>query len=254
MGMEIIPEDLITEIEADTEDSEFPATNMLEKHSRETYAPAEGETSAVINIKAIGAAADGLMLYYLLGDSLTITVYSATHLGGSIIYGPTVTDLLVSDAYYTNVQIPAVWVPYTSPGADHSIKVEISRSGDEPEIGRAFAGKRWILSQNPQWGIGNTPDDQHIIEDLDNGYEYILKRNVRKVRPATLSLRGNPPTEYHTFFHMMERIGPNPVPVLMAGNATPIYQYLMYGRFAGVKGTEAKYNTSNISFTLKEFL
>jgi hypothetical protein len=53
---------------------------------------------------------------------------------------------------------------------------------------------------------------------------------------------------------MMEQIGPTPVAVLMAQDVTPEYQYLMYGRFDGVKGTEASYNISTINFTLKEFL
>jgi len=255
MGMEIIPEDLIEEIEVDTEDTEFPATNMLEAHSRNPWAAANSVVSATINIKTIGANANGLMLYYLLGDSVTVTVYNTTNLGGSIISGPTVTDLLETDSYYTNlVQIPAVWVPYTSPGVAHSIKVEISRTGDEPEIGRAYAGKRWALSQNPQWGLGRSPDDHSIVYDLDNGFDYVFQRNVRKIRNGTLVIRGNPPTEYFTFLHMMEQLGPNPVPVLMASGATPVYQYLMYGRFVNVKGTEAKYNDSTINFTLKEFL
>ena len=255
MGMIIIPNDLIEEAEADSEDPEFLVSNLLDNHSRKTWAAANGVTSATINIKNIGPTADALMLYYLVGDSVTVTIYNQTNLAGSIIAGPTTTDLLVNDSYYSDtVLIPAVWTTYTSPGVAHSAKIEISRTGDEPEIGRAFAGKRWTLSKNPKWGLGNNPDDHSIIYDLDNGYEYIYKRNVRKVRSGTLELIGNPATEYHTFLHMMEQIGPNPVAVLMAEGISPIYRYLMYGRFDGVKGTEASYNLSTINFTLKEFL
>ena len=253
--MIIIPEDLIEEIEADSENSEFLAVNMLDNHSRKVWTPADSVTSATINIKTIGAAANGLMLYYLIGDSVTITVYNETNLGGSIIYGPTAHDLLETDSYYTNeVQIPGVWVTYTSPGVAHSAKVVISRTGDEPEIGRAFAGKRWVLSKNPKWGLGRSPSDESIIYDLDNGYEYIYKRNTRRMYDGSLELIGNPPTEYFTFLHMMEQIGPNPVAVLMAQDVTPVYRYLVYGRFADIKGTEASYNISTINFTLKEFL
>ena len=253
--MIIIPEDLIEEIESSSEDTEFPAVNMTDDHSRKVWAAANSITSATISINNIGSASDALMLYYLIGDSVTITVYDAIDLGGSIIAGPTVTDLLETDSHYTNeVQIPGVWTTYTSPGAAHSAKVEISRTGDEPEIGRAFAGKRWKISTNPKWGLGRTPEDHSIIYDLDNGYEYIYKRNIRRIRSGSLELVGNPPTEYFTFLHMIDQIGPTPVPVLMAQNATPVYQYLIYARFANVKGTEATYNTSTINFTLKEFL
>ena len=253
--MVIIPEDLIEEIESNSEDSEFLVTNMIDDHSRKVWAAASGATTAIINIKTIGAAANGLMLYYLIGDSVTITVYNQTNLAGSIIAGPTTTDLLETDSYYSNeVQIPAVWTTYTSPGVAHSAKVEISRTGDEPEIGRSFAGKRWVLSKNPKWGLSRNPEDHSVIYDLDNGYEYIYKRNIRKIRAGSLELVGNPPTEYYTFLHMMEQIGPTPVAVLMAQDVTPEYQYLMYGRFDGVKGTEASYNISTINFTLKEFL
>lgn len=255
MGMVIIPEDLIEEIEADSEDSEFLAINMMDIHSRKTWTAASGITSATINIKTIGASANGLMLYYLLGDSVTITIYSETNLGGNIIAGPTTTNLLESDSYYSNsVQIPGVWMTYTSPGVPHSAKVEISRTGDEPEIGRAYAGKRWNISTAPKWGIGRKPEEHSIVYDLDNGYEYIFQRNTRKIWDGSLQLIGNPPTEYFTFLYMMEQIGPNPVPVLMIDNATPIYRYIMYGRFTNISGTEAEYNISTINFTLKEFL
>lgn len=255
MGMMIIPSDLIEEIESDSEDSEFPATNMLEDHSHEVWAAANSVTSATINIKTIGAAANGLMLYYLIGDSVTVTIYNQTNLAGSIIAGPTATDLLISDSYYSNeVQIPGVLTTYTTPGVPHSAKVEISRTGDEPEIGRAFAGKRWEITKNPKWGIDRNNEDHSIIYDLDNGYEYIFKRNTRREFSATLGLTGSPPTEYFTFLEMMEQIGPNPVPVLMASGVTPAYRYLMYGRFSNLSATEATYNMSTINFTLKEFL
>jgi hypothetical protein len=255
MGMMIIPEDLIEEIESDSEDSEFPATNMLENHSHEVWAAADSAISATINVKTIGAAANGLMLYYLIGDSVTVTIYNQTNLAGSIIAGPTVTDLLASDSYYTNdVQIPGVLTKYTSPGVPHSAKVEISRTGDEPEIGRAFAGKCWEISKNPKWGLGRDNEDHSIVYDLDNGYEYIFQRNVRRAFDGSLELTGHPPTEYFTFLHMMRLIGPNPVAVLMASGALPIYRYLMYGRFTGISATEGAYNLSTINFTLKEFL
>ena len=255
MGMVIIPDDLIEEIESNSEDAEFLATNMLNDHSRKTWAAANAATSAIINVKTIGATADALMLYYLLGDSVTVTIYNQTNLGGAIIAGPTVTDLLETDSYYSNaVQIPGVWTPYTSPGVPHSAKVEISRTGDEPEIGRAFGGKRWTLSQNPRYGLGRSPEDHSVVYDLDNGYEYVYKRNIQKIRNGTFDVTGQPPTEYFTFLHMMELIGPNPVAVLMASDITPIYEYLMYGRFMDVSGTEGTYNLSTINFTLKEFL
>lgn len=253
--MIILPSDLIEEIEASSEDAEFLAVNMLDDHSRKVWTSANSVTSATINVKTISAAADALMLYYLLGDSVTITVYDQTNLAGSIIYGPTAHDLLETDSYYTDdVQIPGVWITYTSPGVAHSAKLEITRTGDEPEIGRVFAGKRWTLSTNPKWGMGRNPEDFSVVYDLDNGYEYIYKRNIRKVRSGSLELVGNPATEYFTFLHMMQRIGPNPVAVLTVQNVTPIYQYLLYGRFADIKGTEASYNISTINFTLKEFL
>jgi len=255
MGMIIIPEDLIEEIESDTEDPEFLATNMLDDHSRKVWAAANGAVSATINIKTIGAAANALMLYYLLGDSATITVYNQTNLAGGVIYGPTAHDLLETDSYYTNlVQVPGVWATYTSPGVPHSAKIEISRTGDEPEIGRAYAGKKWDIGKNPKWGLDRSPEDHSVVYDLDNGYEYIYKRNTRRIFSGTLGLTGNPATDYFTFLHMMEQIGPNPVAVLMASGVTPVYRYLMYGRFANISATEATYNFSTINFTLKEFL
>ena len=256
--MIIIPYDLIEEIEATSEDPEFPASNMADHHCRKTWTPATGVTSATIHLKTIGSAANALELYYLLGDSATVTVYDATNGsagGGNIVYGPTVHDLMVSDNYFTNeVKVPGVWVEYPSPGVPHSAEIEIIRTGDRPEIGRVFAGKKWALTQNPQWGLGASPDDNSIIYDLDNGFEYIFQRNVRRVYSCSLALRGNPPTEYNTFMHLTSLLGPTPVPILMAQAVTPAYPYIFYGRIAGVKGTEAKYNLSTISFTLKEFL
>jgi hypothetical protein len=163
--------------------------------------------------------------------------------------------LLETDSYYANtIQIPGVWMTYPSPGVPHSAKIEISRTGDEPEIGRVYAGKRWELSTNPQWGLGRDPTDHSVVYDLDNGYEYIYQRNIQRSLSCSLDLVGNPATEYHTFFHMMERIGPNPVAVLVAKNVTPVYRYIMYARFLNVSGTEATYNLSSINFTLREYL
>jgi hypothetical protein len=255
MGMIVVPEDLIAEIEADSEHAEFAASNMLDNHSRKTWTAADGVFSAEIKVKTIGAASDAIMLYYLLGSTATVTVYDDVDLAGSIIAGPTAFDLLETDSYYVNeVQIPGVWMPYASPGAPHSAKVAIVRSGSPPEIGRAFAGKRWTISQNPSWGLGRNPEDHSIVYDLDDGYEYIYPRNTRRTITGELSLRGKPPTEFFTFLHMAEQIGPRPVPIIMASDATPLYRYLIYARIADVRGTEAKYNTSKISFMLKEFL
>ncbi len=253
--MIIIPSDLIEEIEADSEDSEFPATNMADNHCRKSWVTADGVTSATVNLKTIGAAANALCIYYLLGDSATITVYDDVNLAGSVIYGPTAHDLLETNSYFANeVQVPGVWVEYTGPGAPHSAKIEITRTGDRPEIGRAFAGKKWALTKNPTWGLGRNPEDHSIIYDLDNGFEYIYKRNIRRIYEGNLELTGNPPTEFLTFMNMVELLGPTPVPVLMAQNVTPVYPYVFYGRISNVKGTEAKYNLSTVSFTLKEFL
>lgn len=255
MGMIIVPFDLIEDMEADSEDTEFPVTNLVDAHSRKPWAAASGVYSATINIKTIGAAADSLTLYYLLGDSVKVTIYDDVNLGGSVVVGPTTTDLLETDDYFTNdIQIPGVWTPYTSPGVPHSAKVEISRTGGVPEIGRAFAGKRWAMDSKVNWGLGRAPEDHSIIYDIDDGYEYIYQRNIRRIYNGDMSIRGNPPTEYFTFLHMIERIGPNPVPVVMEDGVTPLYQYLIYARICDVKGTEAKYNESNITFTLKEWL
>jgi len=253
--MQIIPENLISEISADSEDTEFPATGLLATHSHEVWAAASGITSAQIDIDSVGAAANGLFLYNFLGDTATVTIYDEEDLGGSIIYGPTAHDLLITDSYYTNeVQIPGVWMQYTSPGVAHSAKVVISRTGDEPEIGIAWAGKRWELSRNPTYSLGKDFEDHAIVYDLGNGYEYLYQRNTQKIWPLNLELRGNPPTEFFTFIEMMERLGPNPVPVLVADNALPQYRYLIYARFVNVKPTEGKYNKSTIAFTLKEYL
>ncbi len=252
--MQIIPENLIVSVSADSEDTEFSANNVLNVHSRKTWKTSDSVLSGVLTLAEISAAANGLELWYLLGDSVTITVYDDVDLGGDIIYGPTETDLIVSDSYYSDVQVPGVWAEYTSPGVAHSAKAEISRTGDEPEIGIAYGGKRWEIGRNPRWGIGKPFVDHSIAYDLDNGYEYLFDRNKQKRWPMTLDLPGNPPTDFHTIIEMLERIGPNPVPVLVADGATPQHRYLMYGRFLDVNPTEAKYNLSTIAFTLKEYL
>jgi len=253
--MQITPANLINAISADSENTAFPAINMLLPHAKETWATASGVYSSTVHLSSIGAAANGLILWNMLGSQAIITVYAQENLAGAIVSGPTTVALLVSDSYYTGeVQIPGYWLGYTSPAAAHSIKIEISRSGAEPEIGIAWAGKRWEISSDPSYAVGRGFTDHSIVADLGNGFEYLYDRNTQRRWPLSLELRGNPPTEFFTFLEMLERIGPNPVPVLIADNGSPQYRYLIYARFVDVSPSQAKYNKSTIGFTLKEYL
>ncbi len=233
--MKTIFENLTESVSADVSESGFPASNMLNEHSRKRWRA--GASSATITASLQGGSS-GIALYNVYADSVVITVDGTAY-----------NFTLLQDDGWGEYRLDSVFLDYGAVAGTHTAEIDLSMSGDDVACGILFSGIVYDWT-NPSFGADTGAQSHSIVYDLDNGFEYIFQRNSSKT--PSLSMKVSDKLEYFNFMRWAKAIYPNPF-ILRVENFSDELTY--YGRMDGLpKGTLSSFNNYQISFSLKEFL
>jgi len=236
--MKILCDNIIEETSATNEDSNFPIQNILESHSRKRFKSTSH--SSVITL-TMGGGSNALCLYNVQADSISLS--------GSVVESIN----LVRDDGYGAYNATSVFFEYATIATTHTINVTLSATSNVVACGIAFGGKAYDF-RNPDWGLGNDSVSHSVIYDLDNGFEYIFKRNMSET--PNISFRTPDKAEYWNLLRLLKTTYPNPIVVKIDSlEENEQHNGIWYARLnAEPKATMSSFNDYSISFGLKEFL
>jgi len=233
--MIVIWQNLTETISADNAEANFPASNMLERHSKKRWR--SGVYSATITA-SVGSGASALALHNLMADTADVTVDGVTH-----------NYNLLRDDGWGQYRLGHLFLDYGAVTGTHTVTVDLAASADTVKCGLFFAGvgTKWT---NPEFGAGIGAQRHSIVYDLDNGFEYIFKRNHSEAPSLTMMCRTK--EEVLNFKRMAQALDPNPAIFKIENFAD---QLLYYARFDQMPSPKlSSFAQYPVSFTLKEFL
>jgi hypothetical protein len=231
-------DNIIETASATNEDANFPAQNVLEIHSKKRFKATTHSSTVTLTM---GGGSNALALYNIQADSITLTGDINDSLS------------LVHNDGYGEYKAMAAFFAYSEIATTHTINVELTAASNDIALGIAFGGKAFGFT-NPQWGLGNGSKSHSIIYDLDNGFEYIFKRNLSEM--PTFSFQISSRTEYWNLLRLLKARYPNPI-ICKADDMETAEEHnlIWYGRLdSEPKGTLSTFGSYNVSFGLKEFL
>jgi len=233
--MMIIWQNLTESISADQTEANFPASNMLERHSRKRWR--SGAYSATITA-SVSSGSSALTLYNLLADTADVTVGGETH-----------SFNLLRDDGWGQYRLGHLFLEYGAVSGTHTVTIDLAASADTVKCGLFFAGvgTQWT---NPDFGAGLGATRHSIVYDLDNGFEYIFKRNHSEAPSFTMMCRTK--EEMFNFKRLAQLIDPNPAVFQVENFADQMVYYARFDQIPSPKASSlGKYP---ITFALKEYL
>jgi hypothetical protein len=233
--MKIIWENTTETISATDSESGFPASNMLNEHSKKRWKSGVSSTTVTATLQG---GSNALAMYNLTADSAKVTVDGTEY-----------NFTLLQDDGWGEYRLNSFFLDYGEVVGTHDATIELSISGDDVACGIFFSGVSydWV---NPRWGASTGAKSHSIVYDLDNGFEYIFQRNLSKT--PSLSMQPESKEEYFNFMRWAEAIYPDPF-LLYIENFSEELTY--YARMESLpKGLLSSFNNYKIDFSLKEFL
>jgi hypothetical protein len=258
--MQIITEDRISSISADSEDTNYPVENALDDHVKKIYKTDNtGITTITLYIesvtnKNVPQGSNAVALFGLnecfsveidWGESSTIT-YTTEHGWG-----------------YTRKFLDRLFLDYGRMESDSNgehilqIKLDGNDTYNKPQVGRIYAGFSFSIP-DPKTLV-TSKEDNSIVVDLDNGFEYTYKRN--QVEMADFDIQFTDADMFYGIRRLLDDSVPNPIVAQVDGIpdysiSTDYYRmFLFYGRLKEPCKVnipdQFQYNTS---FSLKEVL
>lgn len=234
--MNIIWENITESVNADNTLAGFPASFMLNPHSKKRWRAGSQTATLTINL---ASGCNALCLYNLIADQAVVTVDAND---------PVMFDLLHDDGWGA-YRDPGLFHTYTAIAGTHIATIVLITTLSEVSCGVVYSGKNteWTT---PQWGADTGADSHSIVYDLDNGFEYVFQRNLSEI--PQFSLKTKSQAEFFNFKRLAQAAYPNPI--IMHLDALQ-KDMIHYARMRAIPKTQlTSFNNYNISFGLKEFL
>lgn len=233
--MKIVFANKTEDVSADSSLSGFPASNMLEKHSKKRWRA--GSDSALISA-ALGDGSNALALCNVFADHAQVTVGGETH-----------NIQLLRDDGWGSYRLSAFYVSYGPVSGAHEASIALSITGDQVSCGVLYSGTAMQFS-SPSWGAGAGFKSHSIVYDLDNGFEYVFQRNNSDIPNFVLKMRSK--DEFFNFKRLAKDSYPNPILVKIDDfDERMVYYARMQSEPKTVLSKPQNYQ---VSFQLKEFL
>lgn len=236
-----------------SQQSSFPATNIISEHSKtETWKPESSDPAPYVTF-SIEAYSNEIMVYNIGGEPASIQVVIKDSVGATV---KDETTTLAQTSSWDSYNIPHIWVSYDLQTTGHTGEIYITKNSEVPYIGQVFAGYSKASWTDPKYGFGYNPKDWGIQYDLDNGYRYLYDRNTQRIYSVNFETISE--AEYYALLRLADTINIQPFACLMSEHTTNYQEnWILYGNFpegGAPKGTLPQYSTYNINYTLSEVL
>jgi hypothetical protein len=233
----IYPEKL-SSVTADTEDTEYLASNLENTKIRQVWKSTGSNVGTLT--ATVAAGANQLALYGTNAVTAAVTVKI-----GAVTQETQSFSLTSGSRTFSRF-----WCSYTAINEVHTISIVLTAAvGSVIEAGAIKIGVG-IESNNPEYGLSEGRKDFSIIKELNNGAFYIRRRiPVRTFTVTFLATRGS---EFYTFTDAYDTIGPQAMAWLLAEDIND-YQWAVLGHMIDpFKGSHAYYSHSKVSFSITE--
>lgn len=199
--MKIIGTNGIYGLTVSTNETEYPASNLLDIYTQRLWKSTESTSTITITTDS---AVSGLYLGNTNAEAYTIEIKS---IGGSTVY----------ETHTGQISGGRLFFEFDSSYQLLNVEIEIQLMTPGPEGGNVYAGilrcGDFITLPDPQYGLKTQREDFSIKESLSNGGLYVNKRYTP--RAFELSLLMTYP-EFESLDEIYDAIGSNPLAMLLA--------------------------------------
>lgn len=259
--MKVIKTNIITDVTADSSDSNYPASNLLDEHPQRKWQANNSTVSSATLTISVNGKASGLGMYGITADSASVSITdpNAVQWGSSVAWATgtewnqTTADMNVDVTWVTGTDNNSLWVDFSQFDAVVNISVTLyteANSADVLAAGVAVVGEVQTFN-DADYGLSMNPRSYSIKRQLSNGSFYGKKLNT--VRTFTGSFWAARNTAFWDFMNMASA---NDVTPMAWQIADGIGNYgAVYARFEEQPQgayTHPQYN--KIGFTLIEVL
>jgi hypothetical protein len=262
--MKIIFEDRISEISSDSEQANYPIENALDDHSKKVWKSDSGTITTV----TLKTESNDLVTTHGKNGIALINLSNCYDV--TVIIQDDESTAYVFDTYtnfgYGRVFIDNVFLEYDRADGDsigeHTVILEFNGfSSAKPQCGRIYAGFSYTFPDPKTFTT--TKEDESIIVDLDNGFEYTFKRNQVNTPDFEIQIPMDgtyDENDFKGFVRLADESIPNPIVVKLDGPPGYIDStYSKYLMYYGRLREPCRVNIPdqfqyNIGFGLKEVL
>lgn len=232
--MKVIYPSLTIAAQADFEDPEYPAANVLDEHPKRKWM-AIGNT-AKLRITA-GAGANTVAVFG--SNAVTITAHTYTGIDGAWC----AENAWASGAQWFDGDIQSVpveyrlsptgagsmWAEYPQFDIPHIVSLEMTAAdGAVVYAGVVRTGPR-ISYEGPETDLKEGLVDYSILRELNNGAFYSRQRDI--VRTFAFSAVMDRESEFYSLLHTVIRgVGPMPLAWALVGDTVTEWDFVVYAR------------------------
>jgi len=233
----IYPEKLST-VTADTEDTEYPASNLEDSKIKKVWKSSGSNVGTLT--ATVSANSNKLALFGTNAVSATVTIKIGA------VTQETQNFTLTSGSRTYN----RFFCEYTEIAEVHTIEILLTAEVGSTVYAGVLKIGYGIETNNPDYGLSEGRQDFSIIKELNNGAYYIRKRD--SVRTFTVTFMGERDSVFYQFTDAYDYFGPQACAWLLAEDIDD-YQWAVLGHMISpFKGGHDYFSHSKVSFSITE--
>lgn len=224
-------------ITADSEDANYPATNLTDNYYRKKVWKAVASVQTATLTVPISAGSSGIGIFNTNAVSGTITIAD----GGTPVLGATA--ITISHGRY--------WQEYTYYAGSCVATIELTTTATTLEAGIVRAAKLYEIGNPLASGMSEGEDDHSVKIQLRNGGFYVIPLEV--VRTFSYSMLLDRDAEYRDLMTLYNAYKGEPFAMLITDNTDDDHQWAVFGCME--RPPRANHSTpthSNVSVDIKE--
>lgn len=256
--MKILYPDLTRDAETDSENSEYPAVNVLDDHIKRRWMATDA--AATLRVTAY-AGADTVSLFGC--NATAVTMQTSTGLNGAWATGSAwATAATWFDGDIASVPVAyelsdsgvgSLWAEYTAIAIPHIVTLSMVNSAGSPiYVGVARVGQSAEFPDpllEPIEGL----IDYSIVRELNNGAIYVKKRDI--VRTFSFSVLMDRESEFYPLMNIIKASGPQPLAWALLGGTVSEWDFVVYARVQAMpSGTYKTLDYVEVTLELTEVI
>jgi len=253
--MKIIYTNNVTAVSANSEDANYPATNLQNDYTKDLWQAAAGINEAVVYVTVSSGAA--VALFNTNATSATITAGIAGNYQWEAGYSWEAdvsweSSETVTATFNLTGDGGSFWADYAEITTSHLITITLTAaSGTDVNAGVVQAGAVNEF-QDPRYGIDETSQDYSVELELNSGSEYYVKRDIARIMSnlQILETRANAFAFKHDIF---DKAGPAPMAMRISTVIITEEEFIIFAkRLASPQIQHVSPDYSMISLAIKE--
>ena len=235
--MKAIYPDRISSVSADTENAEYPASNVQNNMQKKVWKATASTATLTIVVDAYSKA---VAIFNTNADSVTISIKTA----GDVLIESYTKDLSI----YT---IRNFWQDYTQQTIAHKIVIDFtSPDNTVVEVGAIHVGAVESLFVNPDFGVSEGILDFSIVKPLNNNTIDIIPKPLLRTFSGQILIERE--SQFHDITHDFIDIAGDRIYAFLISDLDNVY-WTILGWFREIPSGSHDYpNHSIVSFRIEE--